>query len=387
MTCPEGVAVPVFDSVEELQHGLAAKRQFSPVDLYPRDGTEFLSGVEARAAHLAHVEPGNLIMFNSGMSAVQAAIEVGLASAEAEKSSDDQVVLAHAYQLYSQTAVLTRSLGRRGIKLVAFDSGSPTAIERMLANHSPDVILTETIGNGPDVPVLDTEHLLSAAAEQANRPTVLLDNTLPLSTASPLGETLSQEENVLVVESGTKSYTLNNELSGFIYSKTPALVKAVLEYRRTTGVMPGLGSLERIDSLLPSSREAFDARNRRLYETTGKLALALFEIQDEASDFIVLHPGLTTHDNYAISAERYGGGATPLFFLQCTGPYDQFCLAERLWSSPEVQRHTDLGQSFGFDRTRLLPDERAPAVRIAGGAYTDVEALGAALQEAALTKN
>lgn len=384
MTTREGAAVPTFDSVEELQEVMTAKRSFSPIDLYPRDGTEHLCAVEARAANLARVEADGLVMFNSGMSAVQAALEVGLSEAKSGKDNGEQLVVAHSYELYSQTLSLIGSLRGRGVKPVAFDSGSPASIEKVMESKRPDVLFTETVGNGPNVPVLDIDHLLALNRAQAEQSFVILDNTLPLSTALPLGEMLDEDDRVLVVESGTKSYTLNNELSGFVYGAMPSLMKRILEYRRTVGVMPGLGSLERIDSLLPASREAFDERNGHLYEVTGKLAVALFEAEQAGADFIVSHPSLATHANHELAATRYSDGTTPVFFLQCTGEASQFDLADRLWSHPIVRQYADLGQSFGFDKTRILPDERYPAVRVAGGAYSDTELLGPALKEAAL---
>ena len=33
----------------------------------------------------------------------------------------------------------------------------------------------------------------------------------------------------------------------------------------------------------------------------------------------------------------------------------------------------DLGQSFGFDRTRLWPDDDSPVLRVSGGVYAQKE--------------
>jgi hypothetical protein len=53
-----------------------------------------------------------------------------------------------------------------------------------------------------------------------------------------------------------------------------------------------------------------------------------------------------------------------------------------LWDHPIIREYARLGQSFGFDETRIVIDENVNAIRIAGGATTDTEALGAALGEA-----
>ena len=57
-------------------------------------------------------------------------------------------------------------------------------------------------------------------------------------------------------------------------------------------------------------------------------------------------------------------------------------ILEKLWDHPGVREQASLGQSFGFDEARLVPDEFASTVRIAGGAYTDGKALGEACAEA-----
>jgi cystathionine beta-lyase/cystathionine gamma-synthase len=384
MTTKAPETVPCFDTIEALQQGLDAKANFEAVNLYPRDGTAKLSQAESQAAHLARVEHNELLLFNSGMSAVKVAVEVALDEAR----SDEAPVLAHSRQLYSQTGNFLNSyIARRGVKLVSFDAGCPESTSHIIEKHRPNVILTETVGNAPDVPLLDVDGFRHTVSESAADPVVILDNTLPLSTALPLGEMLDEEENVLVVESGTKAYTFNTELSGLIYSKNNQLLQAVRQYRRTTGTMPGLGSLDRIHALLPETREAFDTRNHRLFAKTGALALSLYEAEQQGADFIVSHPSLQSHANSEYSDGQYQLGSSPVLFLQCTGGADQFTLAQRLWEDQAVRQHAELGQSFGFDRTRILPDEFAPTVRISGGAFTNTDELGPALSRAALNNS
>lgn len=376
--------VPCFDDVQQLRAGFNAKKEFAPIDLYPRDGTHKLSNTESQMAYLARVEQDELALFNTGMSAVKTAIEVAL-----DQTANDQTpVLAHSRQLYSQTTnFINRYLQRRGVKLVTFDSSCPASVGRTINNYQPNVVVAETIGNSPDVPVLDSQSLRENISQYSPKSITILDNTLPLATALPIGEQLSENEQIIVVESGTKAYTFNTELSGLVYSKNDLLLHAIRQYRRTTGTMPGLASLDSIQSLLPETREAFDERNRRIFATTGAIALSLYQAEQQGADFIVSHPSLATHNNQAYYLDSYKDGAAPLLYLQCTGQADQFSLAQRLMDSPNVREQADLGQSFGFDRTRILPDEYCPVVRISGGAYTDHEQLGKALIEAALSNN
>lgn len=370
--------VPCFESIEALQEGLAAKRAFEAIDLYPRDGSLLLCETEARVAELARVDAHEAIIFNSGMAAVSDAIQVGL-----DLSRKPAPTLAISQQLYSQSLNLGQIIQRRGVKTIFFDSGSPDAVAGVIDARQPDVIFSETVANGPDMPILDVGSLLRKTRELDSSPVVILDNTLPLSTGLPLGEELKSEDNVIVVESGTKSYTFNQELLGITYSKTPVLLDGLKQHRRTVGSMPGLGSVERIRALLPETRESFDERNLSLFKNSGKLALKLYEAQSKGADFIVSHPLLPTHDNHDLALALPDGGS-PVLFLQCTSCADQFDLAKRLGEDLEVKEQARLGQSFGFDTARILPDERAKVVRISAGARTDADALGTALAKAAI---
>lgn len=359
---------------------MAARRSFEPVDLYPRDGTLLLNDAENQAAELARVDSKNLAIVNSGMLAVKTAVEVALD----EFKGSQNITVAHARQMYGQTInYLANSVSRTGVELVSFDSGDIGSTERVINKYQPQIVIAETIGNGPDVPILDLERLKQSVDSYDSKTVTILDNTLPLSTALSLAENVATDENVLIVESGTKSYTFNQELSGLIYSNNSQLMTRVRESRRTSGAMPGIGSLEKIKDLLPSSVEAFDERNRSIYRSTAVLAQSLASAESQSGDYLVSHPVL--RDCSSRSDESLSQ-ATPVFFLQCTGQDNQFELASRLWKNETVRKQAKIGQSFGFDKARILPDEYGPYVRIAGGAEIDSEALGQALKEAALNK-
>lgn len=341
-----------------------------------------LCEVEAELAEFARVEPKDLVLFTSGMTGLEAALKV----AKRQKKEEPHVV-AHARELYGQSLEhLNEDIKASGARLISFDSGDPNSVEQVLEKHQPNIIITETVGNGANVPVLDVESFRQSVARHTPDAVVILDNTLPLSTALPLGEQLSEEDNILVVESATKSYTFNNETAGLIYSKNPDLIHVARKVRRTSGGRPGLASSEFIQSLLPESVEAFDERNKLLYKHTGELALHLFEAEQQGADFIVSHPALDSHPNSGYANRHYPNGAAPLLFLQCTGVADQFELKDRLWQHHAVRANAELGQSFGFDTARILADEHGPFVRVSAGAQTDTEVLGTALKQAALRK-
>lgn len=370
--------VPNFESIESLKEGLRAKEDFEQCDLYPRDGQELLGSAEEIASRLTGTNSDQTMIFNNGMSAIDTAIEAGLYHERGEGES----LVAMSAILYAQSGVRIQNYNRLGIDISKFDSGSEGSIQTALDRY-PNVIFAETVANGPGTPVLDYEILLDATRDEDFAPVVILDNTLPLSSGLPLADKLTEEDKVIVVESGTKSYTQNAEISGIAYTKHPELLASLKALRRDKGTIPGVGSTERIKLLLPESKRAFDMRNRELFKNTSILAHALQEISDETGEFVVSNLSLVDHDNYQLVSELdLPDGGSPVLFLMPTTPGTHWDLTRKIWSSSDVQAQADLGQRFGFDRTRILPDDRAGTIRISGGADTDALALGEAFREA-----
>ena len=86
-------------------------------------------------------------------------------------------------------------------------------------------------------------------------------------------------------------------------------------------------------------------------------------------------PNLPNHPDQEYANLKYPGGASPVFFIQITDQkhLDQFKLVDRLWQNPVIRQYCRLGQSFGFDQTRLWPDQSYPAFRVAGGTENEEE--------------
>ncbi len=361
--------VPCFDSVADLQGALSTKGGLCVTDLYPRDGTKKLGDLEARFAKLARVNPEDLVVCSSGMSAV-------VNTLEAVVSEGDTV--ACAWQTYTQTGVyIAEQLTSRGIKVVYFDSGSPNDIDRVVTANKPNVIFSETVSNGPDTPVLDTKRLLRTCDEQEINPYIILDNTLSLSTGYNLAPILAENPRVIGVESATKSYAFNSELAGIVYSKDEDFIAKLRQHRVTKGFGPNLSAIDRLIETLPRDTETFDRRNTRVFKASGALACSVAQALDDPAEFIVSHPLVPAHPNYEFAERELIDGSSPIFYIQCTGETDQFELAKKLWSNPEIREHCELGQSFGFDTTRILPNLTYPIVRIAAGAKTNSAELSA----------
>jgi cystathionine beta-lyase/cystathionine gamma-synthase len=373
-------AVPHFDSVAELRAGLDGKARFEPVDLYPRDGSELLGEIQGRLAHLAGVNEESLLSYTYGMAAVTEAIDVGLDASEAQTP-----VIACSADTYSQTKrYLEHWIREKRGKVYYFDSGDIDEVKEVIDRHQPHVVVAETVANYLNVPVLDTPGLLEYARQDNTSRTYVLDNTLPLSTGVPLGEMLEEDDAVIVVESGTKSYTRNGTPLGIGFTKNSELFDRLRRLRRTRGSVPVPEHLEKINQLLPEGGEAFDARNIALFANTGQIALSLAAELPDGSPLFVAHPDLPAHPNHELYKDQIPNGGAPVIYVFSL-KHDQYELAERLWEHDGVREQARLGQSFGFDDARIVADEHVRGVRIAGGAYTDGNALGQACGEALAT--
>ncbi len=369
--------VPDFASVAELRDGLYSKAQFANVDLYPRDGSLLLGGVETRIAHMAGVSEEVLLSYNSGMSAVTEAIDVALHCTESEEP-----VLACASDTYSQTKRYIEQWVRgKRAQVLYFDSGDPEDVSRVLSEHKPDVVVAESVANYLNTPVLDVAALLEQARQSDEQPTLVIDNTLPLSTGLPIGEMIGEDDRAIVVESGTKSYTRNSAMLGIGFTKNAQLFDWLRRSRRTRGSVPGPEHLEKISELLPESLWDFDQRNRALFVNTGRVAVNLDESLPEGGPIVVSHPELPSHQNHDFYKGHYPNGGAPVMYV-FSHAHNQYGLAEQLWSHDGVREQARLGQSFGFDHARIVADEHVRGVRIAGGAQIDAEAFGKACGEA-----
>lgn len=118
---------------------------------------------------------------------------------------------------------------------------------------------------------------------------------------------------------------------------------------------------------LDETREDFDRRNRLVISNTFRLAKACAEAEKKSGEFIISHPNLNSYHNCEYVNSKFPDGCSPVFFIDCLGELDQFEFTQRLWESSFIRKYCNLGQSFGFDRTRIWPDPNYPTIRIAGG--------------------
>lgn len=392
-------AVPSHATVDEMAAALSTKGTPEAQGMYPTDGTADIVELERRIGVLEDMEQRQVVAYHAGMRAVIDAVEVSLYLAS---QRGQQPKIAKPEQSYSQTDVfVTKYLTKRGVQICCYDSGDPEDVEYVLEEDKPQVFLSETVSNGPNMPVLDHEHLLGTvrATDDGHRPIVILDNTLPLSSGLPVGELLTEEDEVIVVNSGMKMISMNSEMLGFSYSKNEALLQELRDYRVTARTIPSVMAARHILEMLPgldtpeaqqAGKQAFDERNRRIFSNSKKVAEIAFRAEQDGAGFQVKHPNVGDHPSREYVEGYFNNGIVPapIFYLHCQQEgLRHIELARRLFDwSPEVREHAKLRQSFGFDDVSVLFSAEAPVFRIAPGPETQVEAFGEALYKAALAK-
>lgn len=362
--------VPSFPDIATVILAQAAKKQQTGgVDLYPRDGTQELSQLEARLAEIFRIKPGNLILYNTGMSAVVDALEVSRPSAGTR--------ILRGYQHYSQAGnYISDELRSRNVLVFETDLGSVEAINRALEIRKPEIVFFETVTNGSEMATLDLGEFLRLPSLHKLDPLIILDNTLP-STTGVLMDTVmaGSDRRIIVVESGTKYIGLNTEMCGMVYTYDEDLLLSLKKRRQRIGSLLSASAVVTIRDYMPKTAEDYHFRNRAIFRHTLRLAKTCFISTSGSDKFFIVHPNLPNHPNSRYANSSSPDGASPVFFIQPTdlGDDSHYQIAEQLWGNPVISSLCDLGQSFGFDRTRIWPDDNVPAVRISGGLYSEEE--------------
>ncbi|MDP1845679.1 MAG: PLP-dependent transferase [Candidatus Moranbacteria bacterium] len=129
-----------------------------PTDIYARYDSTELRSREKQLAEM--IGTSDAALFNSGMGAIVTAME-----AEELKSGD--VVLC-GKDVYSETAKYFKDLKKRGIRIILIDSGNAEEIEQAIGRERPRLIVLESTGNSPEMPVCDLKRLGKNAKEANN---------------------------------------------------------------------------------------------------------------------------------------------------------------------------------------------------------------------------
>ncbi len=358
--------VHVHKSVAMQEKAMLEREKGNPAHDYPGNGYPSLRRLEDRIADLAGVRRGTLLMQNSGMAALRDAIDTG--------HPTKGTVILYGMSGYHQTGrQLRECIAPRGVTVRQVDTASLDLVADAVRTHSPDIILFELLANGPDLPLLDLNGLLSLPYLKDRKPLLIMDRTLlPLSISGEIGLPHTSS-NLVNMESATKFYCLNAAVAGFLQSEDSALFTWMNSHRRPWGSTPDMNFVEAAWEAVPR-KDVFDARLKAIMRNTMDMARACHSVQGNGSLFSVSHPNLPDHANSDLANSLFPEGASPVFFIQATGAVGQREIADRLFRNKTIQHYCRIRDSFGFDRTSVLYYHRYSAVRVAGGTENGEEA-------------
>jgi cystathionine beta-lyase/cystathionine gamma-synthase len=380
---------------EELTASLLKKGTPEPGSgLYPRDGTVEVTDIESAISELTIPGQRFNVVVGSGMAAVSGAVRYALDRTGVSERGKPPV-LAYPPELYSQSTRSFEKLRNMGVQTANYQSGDPESISRLWEQKKPDVIFGETVANSPGMPVLDVHDLLARTREAGeDGPILVLDNTLLLSTGLKFEDILNPDDRVLVAESATKGLLHNSGHGGIVYSPNADLIDGFRRFKVTEGIVTSTQADASILKAIEATSPEFHERNKALYESTAKFAVALAMAQEELgadADFTVSFPTLPDHPNHDYASRHLQDGVSPVVFMAASRWNIENCaqaLLKRISEHPRMREQIEegqiyMGQSFGFQEARLLYDRNAPNVRVAGGYDIDSDALADALLEAA----
>jgi cystathionine beta-lyase/cystathionine gamma-synthase len=370
--------------------------------LYPRDGHAEIADIEELLSEVTIPEQHLNVVVPAGMSAIGVATGTALSlSHKMENGRRKDPTLAYANGLYGQSSALFQDYKDWGISAYGFNSGSEEDLDRIM-EEKPDVVFLETVANTPDMPVANIRRLLDwGHSDEGSETTFVFDNTLPLKTGIDFDTLLTPEDKVLIVESFTKAELHNSDMGGVVYSKNEELIREVRRQRITHGLSIPLAATRPFIEALETALPGFHERNKALFASTGKIALALWEARKELgkdADFDISFPTLPNHPNYAYVKDnmpkRYvPKKVSPVVFIGSNDMYEGAGrdLLDRITRHPRMEEQIKegqsyFGQSFGYPEATYLYHPDYFYVRFSGGYDMDSDAFAAAIKEAAADK-
>lgn len=268
--------------------------------------------------------------------------------------------------LYSQTKKYFQGLG----SCVRFVSVTDPGFYR----HDPktellDIVFTEIIGNGYEMPVADAHGLMKMLCEsdqEGKRIFLVMDNTfltprLFISFPLELADRYQMADRVIFVESASKYYQRGKDTvtAGVVFGPRE-IIERVRTRRAMTGTYLQPICLDQLPMYADTLHSDVMPRHSR-----NALRLARFlERQGQVRE--VKYPLLPSHPQYKLADSMFGDGCGGLFFFKLKGGKEA---ARRFVDS---LRHCRIGGSFGHDTTWVAPydavrEDDTGIIRVAAG--------------------
>lgn len=389
------VAPGRLETIEELDASWKEKNLSNPTagGIYLRDVDPNVVAVERQLSGVTIPYQRLVVALTSGEAAVDTAIGSSLSLSGKNKSGAP--LLACAEEVYPPTAKMVEDYKNMGVKTIKFNSGDPDSTNRVM-DTAPDVVFLETVSNTPEMPVANVFRWLDWNRAGGNETTLLFDHTLLKKTGFDFAPVLRPDDNVLVAESISKAELLNGVagVGGVIYGGNEALISEVRRYRTNHGPVITSAGAEVFSKILEVSLPGFHKRNKKLFENTGKIALAFHEAKEELgeeADFDISYPTLPNHPNHDYARRHLHNGVSPVAFVssQDTAEGAGRGLLERITSHPSIKDQIRkgqgfFGQSFGFSEATFFYRPGFSFARFSGGYDMDADEFSGAIKEAAI---
>ncbi len=110
--------------------------------------------MEKREKEVSELVRADVLLYNCGMAAIVEALE-------SHHLTKGDVLLYSPYVYGQSKEFIENDLVKRGIRCIPVESGDPDKVKDLINQWRPKVIFTETVGNAPEMPVVDLSALFS----------------------------------------------------------------------------------------------------------------------------------------------------------------------------------------------------------------------------------
>lgn len=112
------------------------------------------SALEKREKEVSELVGADVLLYNCGMAAIVEALE-------SHHLTKGDVLLYSPYVYEESKKFIENELIKRGVKCIPMESGDSDKVNALIKKWNPKVIFTETVGNTPEMPVVDIDALFS----------------------------------------------------------------------------------------------------------------------------------------------------------------------------------------------------------------------------------
>jgi methionine-gamma-lyase len=247
--------------------------------------------------------------------------------------------VACSNQVYPGTKIQLEEWARDGkIQITWFDPTDIASLHRAINALSPSVVLAETIGNSPHMPVANIDHLLNAITDSQHP---VVDSTL-----TPLWKPPHHKKLVVVGSLSKYDQPRHDYMGGYISAPAETLQRVrSSRFYGNVAMLPVVA--QQYSICLKQTPRKYQQHSRH-----AKRIAAACNCHDAVQH--AWHPGLNSHPQHEIAAEQLGESLGGLLYIQLkSGEKAAIQVCDYLAS--KSQRDWTIAASFGSNNWSVLP--------------------------------